>query len=119
MILDVEAIGSEVGGESAGAMFSIAIVSAYTGKKINPGTTMSAGITEDGLLFAVDSIEEKILAAKTAGKTRFVVAKNQGVKAPEDVGIEVIRAAPAEHFAFSLEFNVDFKTNNCFILYHL
>ncbi len=91
VVLDVEAIGSEVGGESAGAMFTVGIVSAYTGRKIASDATMSAGITENGLLFAVDSIEEKIIAAKQGGKKKFIVAESQGIKNGNYIeGIEII-----------------------------
>lgn len=92
VVLDVEAIGSEVGGESAGAMFTVGIMSAYTGKKIKSNVAMSAGVTEGGLLFAVDSIEEKIIAAKASGKDKFLVATAQQVKNPNGIaGIEIIR----------------------------
>lgn len=93
LVLDVESIGSEVGGESAGAMFTLGILSAYSGRKINDEVTMSAGITDDGLLFAVDSIEEKILAAKQSGKKKFIVSATQGIKNAEQIeGIEIIKA---------------------------
>lgn len=93
VILDVEGIGSEVGGESAGAMFTIGIISAYTGKKIDASATMSAGVTESGKLFAVDSIEEKIIAAKNSGKKKFIVAATQNIKNPDFTeGVEIIKA---------------------------
>ena len=102
-VLDVEAIGSEVGGESAGAMFAVGIISAYSGRKINEGTTMSAGLTSNGLLFAVDGIEEKIIAAKNSGKTKFVVAKSQTIKNERDItGIEIIRVADIKQAAEQL-----------------
>ncbi len=93
-ILDVESIAPEVGGESAGAMFAVGIVAAYTGKSVNQDAIMSAGITNDGLLFAVEGIEEKILAAKSNGKTKFVVSKSQAIKNAQDItGIEIIRVS--------------------------
>ncbi len=92
VVLDVNSIGSEVGGESAGAMFTAGIVSAFTGRMFDSRSTMSAGITENGMLFAVDGIEEKILAARNSGKSKFVVSKTQVVKNEDSItGIEIIR----------------------------
>ncbi|MFH1246744.1 MAG: S16 family serine protease [Candidatus Micrarchaeota archaeon] len=92
-VLDIESIGSEVGGESAGAMFTVGIIAAYSGKNVKKDTVMSAGITEEGLLFAVDGIEEKILAAQNSGKDKFIVANSQEIKHPENMnGVEIIRA---------------------------
>ncbi len=94
VILDVESIGSNVGGESAGAMFTIGIISAYTGRKIASDVVMSAGITNDGVLFAVDSIEEKIIAAKINGKKKFIVAEKQQVKNEDLIkDISIIRSS--------------------------
>ncbi|MBI4406607.1 hypothetical protein HY571_01710 [Candidatus Micrarchaeota archaeon] len=93
LIVDVGASGSEVGGESAGAMFAVGIISAYTGKKIKNEVAMSAGITEDGKLFPVESIEEKILAAIASGKKTFVVADAQVIKNEENLEIEVVRVS--------------------------
>ncbi len=93
LVIDVGATGSEVGGESAGAMFAVGIISAYTGKKIKNEVAMSAGITEDGKLFTVDSIEEKILAAIASGKKTFVVADGQFIKNEASLAIEVVRAS--------------------------
>ncbi len=103
VVLDVDARGRQVGGESAGAMFAVGIVSAYSGKNVREGATMSAGISPEGFLFAVDGIEEKILAAKSSGKTRFVIATQQTVKNEVDIqGIEIIRASNIRQAAENL-----------------
>ncbi len=92
VVLDIGASGSDIGGESAGAMFAIGIISAYTGKQVNPLVSMSGGITATGNLFPVDGIEEKIIAAKNSGKIKFVVAKEQVVKNTMDSSeMEIIR----------------------------
>lgn len=93
-VLDVESIGAEVGGESAGAMFAVGIVAAYTNKQVKQDAIMSAGITTTGLLFAVEGIEEKILASRNNGKRTFVVAQSQEIRNAQNIaGIEIIRAA--------------------------
>ncbi|MDO8660518.1 MAG: S16 family serine protease [Candidatus Woesearchaeota archaeon] len=86
-----------VEGESAGAMFTTAIVAAYSGKTFKKNAIASAGINQDGTLFPVEGIEEKVLATRNAGKTIFVVAKNQEIRnehnLPNDV--QIIRVATA------------------------
>lgn len=78
--LIMEADGERiVGGESAGTIFSAAIVSAFTGRKLREDATSSAAVTEDGTLVPVDGIEEKMRAASQAGKKYFIVAKSQQV----------------------------------------
>lgn len=80
-----------VSGESAGAVLTAAIVALATNHDLDSKTTGSAGITIDGKVFPVDGIEEKILAAKSAGKKTFIVANAQEIKnvnnLPKDVKI--------------------------------
>lgn len=85
---------SSVGGESAGAMFTIALQSVATGREIRGDAAMSAAVTEEGSLTPVDGIDEKIAAAIDAGKTRFIVAAGQQINNEKELEkrIEIIRA---------------------------
>ncbi len=78
--LDSRSSVASVSGESATALLSAGIVSAYTGQPILPYATASATINADGTLGPVDGVEEKILAATLAGKTVFVVSEDQVVR---------------------------------------
>ncbi len=92
VILDINAAGADVGGESAGALFAAGIVSAYTGKAIKRDVAISAGLNSDGSLFPVEGIEEKILAAKQAGRKKFIVAQGQLIPNQTQISeIEIIR----------------------------
>jgi predicted S18 family serine protease len=96
--VEVKSVGGErtVSGESAGALFTVAIASAFAGRHIRNDTSMSAVINEDGSLGPIESLKEKLDAASKAGVTRFVVAPGQIVN-PEAVplGVVIVRAANA------------------------
>ncbi len=86
-----------VGGESAGAVFSAAIASAASGRKMRGDVTGSAAVSEEGVLAPIDGVEEKIRASVAAGKKYFVVAKQQQVNRELELAqnIRVIRVANA------------------------
>jgi predicted S18 family serine protease len=96
LIVEAQPQQKIVGGESAGAAFTIAIISLYSGHALNKQATVSATINENGDIGEVDGIEEKIIAAREAGKTTFVVSKQQKIKSEESLrhlGIQIIRAS--------------------------
>jgi predicted S18 family serine protease len=69
--------GGDVSGQSAGALFTSAIVSVFTGRPLNSKTEMSAMLADNGTLLPVAGIDEKILAAYVAGKDKFIVSSQQ------------------------------------------
>ncbi len=93
IVLEISGNGNEVSGESAGGMFSLAIIALQTGKKLKQDVAISAAINEFGELEQVGGIEEKILAAKEADRKVFLVSKNQPIKEELNVGsgISIIR----------------------------
>jgi len=82
-----------VSGESAGALFASAIVSVFTGKPLNSKTEISAMLASNNSLLPVDGIDEKILAAYAAGKTRFIVSSQQVIPNESELppGIQIIK----------------------------
>lgn len=93
--LVVEVQGGEriVGGESAGALFSAAIASAFSGRQMREDVTASAAVAEDGSLVPIDGIEEKTRAAAQAGKEYFVVARGQQINRELEISqkIKIVR----------------------------
>ncbi len=100
LLLEVDGGERIVGGESAGAIFSTAIVSAYTGRKMRDDATGSAAITEDGTLVPIDGVEEKMHAASQAGKKYFVVSTEQKVSNEQELSkiIQIVRVENAGQF---------------------
>ncbi len=90
--LTVDANGGSVSGESAGALFTSAIVSVFTGKQLNQKTEISAMLASNNSLLPVDGIDEKILAAYVAGKNRFIVSSQQVIPNEDELpnGIQII-----------------------------
>ncbi len=91
--LTVDASGGSVSGESAGALFTSAIVSVFTGKPLNSSVEVSAMLADNGSLLPVDGIDEKILAAYTAGKNVFVVSSQQVIPYESSLpsGVRIVR----------------------------
>jgi len=81
--------GGSVSGESAGALFASAIVSVFTGKPLNSKTEISAMLASNNSLLPVDGIDEKILAAYAAGKTRFIVSSQQVIPNESELPPEI------------------------------
>ncbi len=70
----------EVSGESAGALFSAAVVALMSNHKLRSDTIVSASLDAEGKMGPVGGIEEKILAASQQGKRVFLVSADQEIK---------------------------------------
>lgn len=71
-------------GPSAGVTMASALVSALSGKSINPALCMTGEITLRGRVLPVGGIKEKILAGVSRGFTDVIIP-NQNVKDLEDI----------------------------------
>ncbi|MEJ7578711.1 MAG: endopeptidase La, partial [Pyrinomonadaceae bacterium] len=79
-------------GPSAGVTMASALASVYTGRRVQPNTSMTGEITLSGLVFPVGGIKEKVLAAYRAGIRRVILpARNEAdlEDIPEDVRKEL------------------------------
>ncbi|MBA2341272.1 MAG: endopeptidase La, partial [Pyrinomonadaceae bacterium] len=79
-------------GPSAGVTMASALASVYTGRRVQPNTSMTGEITLSGLVFPVGGIKEKVLAAYRAGIRRIILpARNEAdlEDIPEDVRNEL------------------------------
>lgn len=97
-------------GPSAGVTLLTALISALTGKPVNPKLCMTGEITLRGRVLPVGGIKEKILAAVTKGLTDVCIPK-QNVKDLEDIPEELrnkIRVHPAEEISDILPFAFDY-----------
>ncbi|MBA2502225.1 MAG: hypothetical protein H0V27_05010, partial [Pyrinomonadaceae bacterium] len=76
----------------AGVTMASALASVYTGRRVQPNTSMTGEITLSGLVFPVGGIKEKVLAAYRAGIRRVILpARNEAdlEDIPEDVRKEL------------------------------
>ena len=63
-------------GPSAGITMFVAMLSAFTGRKVRPNVAMTGEITLRGAVTPVGGIKEKILAAKRAGITDIILCED-------------------------------------------
>ncbi len=77
-------------GPSAGVTLAIALISALTGKKVNPNLCMTGEITLQGRVLPVGGIKEKILAGVAHG-LKHVIIPQQNMKDLEDVPSELLK----------------------------
>lgn len=76
-ILDYYVPGNVIGGGSAGAATTIAVLSALTGRQINDSIVVTGTILENGRIGPVGDIFAKAEAAAREGYETFVVPKDQ------------------------------------------
>lgn len=75
-------------GPSAGVTMTTAIVSAFTGRKINRLVAMTGEVTLRGRVLRIGGLKEKAIAAHRAGSTTILIPKDNTrdlVKLPESV----------------------------------
>ena len=97
---------ANVGGPSAGLMFSLAVVDKLTTGDVN-GSKFVAGtgtITGDGEVGSIGGITHKIVAAREAGATVFLVPADNcdEAKSADEDGIELLRVETLEEAIGSL-----------------
>ena len=96
-------------GPSAGVTMASALVSALTGKPVNPGLCMTGEITLRGRVLPIGGVKEKILAGVARGFTDVLIPR-QNVKDLEDIPADLldkIKVTPADTLedVFSLAFS--------------
>ena len=98
---------ANIGGPSAGLMFSLAVVDKLTTGDLNDGKFVAGTgtITGDGKVGPIGGITHKILAASEAGATIFLVpAENcEEAKTAHEDGLELIRVETLEGAVSALE----------------
>jgi len=67
-----------IGGPSAGAIMTSAVISLLEGWDMNENTVMTGMINPDGSIGPIGGIPKKIDAANSVGATRFLIPKGQG-----------------------------------------
>ena len=87
---------ANIGGPSAGLMFSLAVIDKLTTGDLN-GSKFVAGtgtITSDGKVGSIGGITHKMLAAREAGATVFLVPADncEEAKSAHDDGLELVKA---------------------------
>jgi Lon-like protease len=92
---------ANIGGPSAGLMFSLAVVDKLTTGDLNDGKFVAGTgtITGDGKVGSIGGITHKMLAAQEAGATVFLVpADNCGeAKSAEQPGLELVKVDTLGH----------------------
>jgi PDZ domain-containing protein len=98
---------ANIGGPSAGLMFSLAVVDKLTTGNLNDGKFVAGTgtITGDGKVGPIGGITHKMLAASDAGATIFLVpAENcEEAKTAHDVGLELIKVETLDQAVSALE----------------
>ncbi|OAN36486.1 PDZ domain-containing protein [Mycolicibacterium iranicum] len=92
---------ANIGGPSAGLMFSLAVVDKLTTGDINGGKFVAGTgtITGDGVVGSIGGITHKIVAAQEAGATAFLVPADNcaEAKTADAAGIELLKVDTLEH----------------------
>lgn len=93
-------------GPSAGVTMTTAIVSAYTGKKVNRLVAMTGEVTLRGRVLRIGGLKEKAIAAHRAGSTTVLIPKDNArdlVKIPDSVK-KAIKFIPVENMTQVLKY---------------
>ncbi len=92
---------ANIGGPSAGLMFSLAVVDKLTTGDINGGKFVAGTgtITGDGVVGSIGGITHKIVAAKEAGATAFLVPADNcaEAKTADADGVDLLKVDTLEH----------------------
>jgi Lon-like protease len=92
---------ANIGGPSAGLMFSLAVVDKLTTGDLNDGKFVAGTgtITPDGEVGPIGGITHKIMAAREAGATVFLVPADNcdEAKTADDEGIELVKVDTLTH----------------------
>jgi ATP-dependent Lon protease len=75
-------------GPSAGVTLTTALVSALTGRPVNPSVAMTGEITLSGQVLPIGGVKEKVLAARRAGLTTVIIPRLNG-EALDDIPPEL------------------------------
>lgn len=95
-------------GPSAGVTMATAIVSAYTGQKINRLVAMTGEVTLRGRVLRIGGLKEKAIAAHRAGSTTVLIPKDNArdiVKIPASVK-KAIKFIPVETMSQVLKYAI-------------
>jgi uncharacterized protein len=77
IIISFEINGTMIGGPSAGAATTVALIAALEGKEVRQDVAVTGTIDEGGLIGAVGSVFEKAVGAEEHGITLFLVPAGQ------------------------------------------
>ncbi|MDX6738849.1 PDZ domain-containing protein [Actinocorallia sp. A-T 12471] len=105
--IEVKMNVGEIGGPSAGLMFSLAIYDMLTPGSLTGGKFIAGTgtITVDGQVGAIGGIQQKMIAAKNAGATEFLVPPGNCAEAADAApdGLRLIKAESLDSAVKSLE----------------
>ncbi len=76
-------------GPSAGIAIATSLVSAVTGKKVDPNVAMTGEITLTGQVLPIGGVKEKVLGARRAGISRVILPSRNKPDTLEDVPEDV------------------------------
>ena len=87
----------DIGGPSAGLMFTLAVIDKLTPGELNGGRFVAGTgtITQDGVVGPIGGIPFKMLAARAAGATTFLVPADNCAEAAANTpdGLALVRVA--------------------------
>ncbi len=84
---------TEIGGGSAGAAMTIAMIAAMEGRNISKEVLITGTIEETHIIGKVGAVKEKAIAAKEWGAKMFIVPIGQNVSVP---GLDIKETFTAE-----------------------
>ena len=87
--IDLKTRQKLVGGESATAVFAVAIIANYLNKPMRSDSVLTASLDAQGNLLPVGGVDEKIIAAVKAGKKFFYIARSQELKYEQELSQEI------------------------------